>query len=1068
MTMDSDDLRFGLEAGENSLNPPAESLASNPRQETDPKNQNCGRYRIISFLGRGGMGVVYKAQDPILHRFVALKLLHGSDPEQANRFLQEARSQARVDHQHVCKVYETGVADGKPYIAMQYIAGRTFDRAIVEMSLEQKLQIVIQVAEGLHAAHRTGLIHRDIKPGNILVEKTEDGEWKPYVLDFGLARETAGDGLTMTGTVVGTPMYMAPEQVRGEIRSLDRRTDIYSLGGTLYTALAGHPPYPGQTAGELLVQVLLSEPKPLRKVNPRLPPDLETIVMKCLEREPQQRYDSCRSLADDLRRYLDGEPIAARRAGWAYKLLKKAKKHLALVTVSSLAMVGLALLGTMWLHSRWQGRQQAEMARLFGQEVKEVETALRFGALLPLHDIDRERKIARLGMKTIEAQIQRFGPLGQAPGHYVLGRACLAMHDYEQARSHLEKARRLGFRDPGLDFAQGRVMGEMYRRALAEARLSGAKDPARLRQIEQEYRDPALRYLRDSQGARMEGSTYTEGLIAFYEKRYPDALKKANESFGQIPWFFEARELEGDIYMVWAWDKAQTGDYDGAMRDFDRAGAAYAAAADMARSDGTAYLEDGYRWIRVMEIEVFQGRSPENAFTAAIAAVEKAGRADPANPDVHIRRAYACWRWGEYLASRGQDPGQVFQQAIESGQKALELDPGNALALHNLGTVFLQMAIDAISRGADPRPAFARTFECFQRSIRLNPALEVSFNNLGYAYQIRGEYEIVQGLDPRKSMALAIDNYRQVTRLNSRYLLAYNNLGLTYVRLGEFGLRSGADPREPLEKALQAYNTALGINPNFAPTRLNLGNAFWVKAEYERMVRADPLAAYRRAADNYRQALRVNPNYAEAHITLAFARLGEADYLLEQGRDPAESLAEARQALREASRLNPRQVWAPLKEGEAFLVEARWNARQGRSPGPFLAKADAAVELARRINPRDSSVYALAAEIDRWRADDLLSKRQVPREVVAHGLFMAGKSLSLDPTVAEVILVRGVLYLFQARMAADPSQPAQQALMSFETACRINPLLKTECAPWLAEAAQWRARTARRAAGSNP
>ena len=206
------------------------------------------------------MGRVYLAYDPVLRRNVALKFVRGDDPELVHRFVSEAQAQARVEHERVCKVYEVGEVQGQPFIAMQYVEGRSLLDLIRELSLEQKVMVMQQVTEGVHAAHRAGLIHRDIKPTNILVERGEDGRWKPYVMDFGLARDWQREA-TVTGTVLGTPHYMAPEQARGEVSQLDRRADVYSLGATLYVMLTGKTPIPGTNALEVLTNLATLEPR---------------------------------------------------------------------------------------------------------------------------------------------------------------------------------------------------------------------------------------------------------------------------------------------------------------------------------------------------------------------------------------------------------------------------------------------------------------------------------------------------------------------------------------------------------------------------------------------------------------------------------------------------------------------------------------------------------------------------------------------------------------------------------------------------------------------------------------
>lgn len=308
------------------------------------------RYCTAVPIGRGGTAEVARAWDPGLERWVALKfLLQTGDPELEARMLREARAQARIDHPNVCPVYEVGRRDGRPFIAMQYIEGQTLDRAAWGLVLEQKVALLRTVAEAVHAAHAAGLIHRDLKPGNILVEEDEDGAPVPYVVDFGIARETELPGATASGLVVGTPGYLSPEQARGE--TLDRRSDVHALGVLLYELLAGRRPHQGRSAADELAGLLSGEPPPLRRVAPHVPRDLETVVMTCLEHDPDRRYPSARALADDLGRFLDGRPVAANPAGRIRRLWRRARRHpavaatLTAATAAALASVAILVIG---------------------------------------------------------------------------------------------------------------------------------------------------------------------------------------------------------------------------------------------------------------------------------------------------------------------------------------------------------------------------------------------------------------------------------------------------------------------------------------------------------------------------------------------------------------------------------------------------------------------------------------------------------------------------------------------------------------------------------------------------
>src|SRR5262249_19679640 len=199
----------------------------------------------------------------------------GDDAEHVRRLISEARTQARVNHERVCEVYEVDEVEGKVYIAMQYIKGEPLGALAGELTLEQKVVVLRGAAEGIHAAHSVGIIHRDIKPSNIMVERGDGSELRPYVMDFGLARSAQEAGTTLTGTVMGTPRYMSPEQAHGDASKLDRRADVYSLGATLYHLLTGEPSVRGETVAEVIHNLVTQEPRPLRAVNPDIPIDLE-------------------------------------------------------------------------------------------------------------------------------------------------------------------------------------------------------------------------------------------------------------------------------------------------------------------------------------------------------------------------------------------------------------------------------------------------------------------------------------------------------------------------------------------------------------------------------------------------------------------------------------------------------------------------------------------------------------------------------------------------------------------------------------------------------------------------
>ena len=241
--------------------------------------------------------MVYRARDRRLSREVALKFISVTDDQLRKRFLTEARAQARLNHEFICKVFEVGEVQGHPYIAMELVQGKPLSTIHRSLNREQKLTLVRDISHAVHTAHSLGIIHRDLKPANVMIVEKEDGSLRPVVMDFGLARDQSSEEhLTMTGMVMGTPAYMSPEQAQGEISRIDRRSDVYSLGAMLYELLSGQLPFAGATTVAMILQVIQQEPPPLRKVNAEIPIDLDTIVAKAMAKEIQRRYDTALSL----------------------------------------------------------------------------------------------------------------------------------------------------------------------------------------------------------------------------------------------------------------------------------------------------------------------------------------------------------------------------------------------------------------------------------------------------------------------------------------------------------------------------------------------------------------------------------------------------------------------------------------------------------------------------------------------------------------------------------------------------------------------------------------------------
>ncbi len=321
----------------------SETTSEDTGREREKAGEACarpgmviGNYEIIEEIGRGAVGVVYKARQKNLNRLVALKILlagQAASEEQVKRFHQEALAVAKLRHPNIVPVYDVGVHEGKHYFAMEYVEGRPLHHIMKgsRFSPNEALEIILKVAAAISDAHRHGIIHRDIKPANIMIG--ESG--RVQVMDFGLAKEVEADTqFTRSGTTMGTPNYMPVEQAQGDNKNIDARSDIYSLGAVLYEMLTGVPPFVAETNLKTILKVINEEPLPPRRRNPHIHKDIETICIKAMEKDKSRRYDTVGEFMEDIKRFHAGEPILARPPSTIYRVSKKFRKHQAVIAGS--------------------------------------------------------------------------------------------------------------------------------------------------------------------------------------------------------------------------------------------------------------------------------------------------------------------------------------------------------------------------------------------------------------------------------------------------------------------------------------------------------------------------------------------------------------------------------------------------------------------------------------------------------------------------------------------------------------------------------------------------------------
>lgn len=1014
----------------------------------EQQSESLGRYMNLEFIGEGAMARVYKAHDPLLQRSIALKVLKLDEPDLKTRLLKEARAQARIEHPHVCKVYEAGEIDGRVYISMQYLAGKTLREIAGSLNLEEKVRLIRQVSEALHFAHRAGLIHRDVKPANIIVVQSEDSVLMPYVVDFGVVREMHSPGGTLTGALIGSPSYMSPEQAMGDWNRLDRRSDVFSLGAVLYEILTGRRPFENENTLRVLQMVVEEDPPRPRKISSAIPVELETVILKCLEKDPDRRYDSAKALAEDLGRYLEGDPVLASRSSVSYAILKYASRHKTEVLISAVALALVLILGGIGLRAKWEASEQAQVAQLFGQEVERVEVIVRQSYLLPLHNTLPARQLLREKLKWISEDMLRIGKSAYGPGHLALGKGYIALGDYAAAEVNLLKAwNEFGYQRPEVAYSLGTALSVRFTEGMAEAdRIPGKEErEAKERQIERQYRDPAFWFLNRGKQAQTESPEYIEALLAYLSRRYETGLQKASSASKTMPWLYEADLLRGNIYRAMATDPKLSSNPDEIEVLYQKAEVAYREAAEKAESDPALYEALCSLGTQKMIFQNhYRTEIPETMYRQAMSSCDAALVADPESFAAYSSRALVQVRWGSYLADNGSAAAPVLDQAVGTATRATELNPRSDSAFAVLGDAYSWKAWNAMAHGVDSAVAREKSLAAYRRSVALNQNEPRVLNNFCGTYLDKYEYEISKGIDPRRTLKEGIAACENATVLAPTNASPRMNLGMAYWDMATWESEHGVEATPSFQKSAEAFKKGLSLDPKRVSGYGNLGGVFIEQAGYMVNLKQDPSEPLRKARENLSEAMQRNPSNVFVASWLAYASAVEGEHLFQTGADPTPALKDAIGKMNRVVTADPTRVESYLLLAKSNTILARYETRNGKSPLASIAKARAALKTMIGIEDRSARGWNQRGWTELAAYEWSLKERRPLRTVLFEAKHAFETAVEIKPDFADAYQGIAQICLYETELNArehkssQSVEAARQGIAAAEKALSID------------------------------
>lgn len=870
-----------------------------------------GRFVIITQLGEGAMGTVWKAFDVELGRYVALKFIKSRRVEELRL---EARTLAGLEHKNIARIYDIGNSKGTGFIAMQFVDGEPLSKVPVD---QQKAQnVMLAVCEAVEFAHKRGIVHRDLKPENIMI----DTDGNVYVMDFGLATVKTEQG----GDIAGTPGYMAPEVADG--KSAAPVSDVYSLSATLYYLLSGWNPLqlkPGEKLYTVLGRIKSGDIIPIKSLLPDVSRELEAIVNKGLQKEVTLRYQSAGALAQDIRRFQMGYPVEAFGTSITYRTRKSILRNKVLaatVLVCSVIAASAGIFGFLkWKEKREHEAQTNQIIDAFLDDLsKKSELAVQMR-----HDRALFAVLSKITRDAVDVYERvKEACVCDPRVHLALGRLHRMVGDDRRAMEEIQATLAIEPSNGAAHYENAMLLNERYMKIIYDIQDKTNPHVMETRQKSKELGEEArttrgqIKTCIDRAASNLPAESaerlVADGLQAFIENRNGDAETLIRRALSKDP-------TNADAIPVLVQIEFNRGNRDGAVAILDSAIERDRGNTSLIFTRGNLHFLAGLRF-------EYKGGDALPEYEKAISDFSSIIELQPNDEAAYIQRSIAYSSLGRAKLASGSEPFAAIEQALMDCDRALKLNPKNFSIWMNRGVFQNQLAITRGDRGIKVDELFERAAADEEEAFKLRPYdFEVPDRAAGI-YMNWGFYLMRTGRDPTDKFQKSLKFFEQAIRMYPENAEAYASRGNLYTMMGTFKADTGDNPIEDYQKAISDFGTSLKCDKLNFQVWLTRSGVYLDKGLYESEHGTDPMPSYDKALSDCRESIKINPSAYESHKRLAAISKNIGDWKLRCHEDPVPCFEDAVKAYENALKLNPNdpEVWMFLADTRgAILLCAR-------------------------------------------------------------------------------------------------------------------------------------------------